>query len=34
MLSLYCMISMGKGRRESLVDNHIMGDVLKMDNLG
>ena len=27
-LDLYYMVSMCKGRRESLVDNHIMGDVL------
>ena len=29
-LSLHYMVSMCKGHRESLVDNHIMGDVLKM----
>ena len=31
-LSLHDMVSMCKGRRESLVDNHIMGNVLKMGN--
>ena len=33
-LSLHCVMSMCKGRRESLVDNHVMGDVLEMANIG
>ena len=33
-LSLHYMVSMYKGRRESLVDNHITGDVLEMGNVG
>ena len=33
-LSLRYMVSMCKGRRESLVDNHIMGNVQKMGNVG
>ena len=33
-LSLHYMVSMCKGRRESLVDNHIMGNVQKMANIG
>ena len=33
-LSLHYKVSMCKGRRESLVDNHIMSDVLKMTNIG
>ena len=33
-LSLHYMVSMCKGRRESLVDNHIMGNVQKMGNTG
>ena len=30
-LSLHYMVSMCKGCRESLVDNHIMGNIQKMD---
>ena len=33
-LSLHDMVSTCKGRRESLVNNHIMGNVLKMGNVG
>ena len=33
-LNLHYMVSMCKGRREPLVDNHIMGYILKMDNVG
>ena len=33
-LSLHYMVSMCKGRRKSLVDNHIMGNVQKMGNVG
>ena len=34
MVSLHYMVSSCKGRHESLVDNHIMGDVPKMANWG
>ena len=33
-LSLHYTVSMCKGRRESLVDNHIMGNVKMMGNIG
>ena len=33
-LSLHYMVSMFEGRRESLVDNHMMGNVQKMGKVG
>ena len=33
MLSLHYMVSMCKGRHEYLVNNHIMDNVQKMDNV-
>ena len=33
-LILHYMVSMCKGRRESLIDDHIMGNVQKMGKIG
>ena len=32
--SLHCKVSMCKGRLVSIVDNHIIGNVQKMGNVG